>query len=76
MPEWIIAVPAYGKDYKTKAACLEAWIANKDFLIVSLGPNMSRYMNRRDYLKYRDPNQSTSVELRYNRRSEFVVIEN
>lgn len=29
----ISAVPAYGRDYKTKKAVLEDWNAGKDFLI-------------------------------------------
>ena len=70
--EWIVAVPAYGKDYKTQAECLAAWRWNKDFFIVSIGPYMNRYMNRRDYLKHRGPN--STVELRFNRRTELLVI--
>ncbi len=40
----ITAVPAYGRDYKSKKAVLEDWEAGKDFLDVQTG----RYFSKRD----------------------------
>lgn len=36
--------PAYGRDYKSKAAVLADWLAHKDFLAQPTG----RYVNRDD----------------------------
>ena len=38
--------PAYGRDYKSKKAILEDWIAGKDFMISS--PERSVYINKAD----------------------------
>jgi len=38
--------PAYGRDYKSKAAVLADWNDNKDFRIASYGPDMGRYINK------------------------------
>lgn len=45
----IHAVPAYGRDYKSKAAVLADWNAGKDFRCAVTG----RYLSKRDNL----PNQ-------------------
>ena len=37
---------AYGRDYKSKAAVLNAWNANRDFVIRSLGHHA--YINKAD----------------------------
>ncbi len=43
---YISAVPAYGRDYKTKADVLADWEAGKDFLIQDMFE--SGYINKAD----------------------------
>jgi hypothetical protein len=45
MPETISVVPAYGRDYKSKAAVEADWNAGKDFRMMS-GPNDGRVFNK------------------------------
>ena len=42
--------PAYGADYKNQAEVKAAWNAGKDFKIATFGPDMGRYMSKRDGL--------------------------
>lgn len=45
---YITVSPAYGRDYRSKAAVLADWREGKDFVIESFGPDMGRYINRAD----------------------------
>jgi hypothetical protein len=47
----ITAVPAYGRDYKSKAAVLHAWHEGVDFQCAVSG----RYMSIRDFPQDRTP---------------------
>lgn len=38
--------PAYGRDYKSKAAVQADFDAGKDFQIASIGPDSGRYVNK------------------------------
>lgn len=42
-------IPAYGRDYTSKAQVIAAWAAGKDFRIASVGPDDGRYVNVADY---------------------------
>lgn len=44
----LIVGPAYGRDYKSKKAVMVDWDAGKDFVILSMGPDMGRYINKED----------------------------
>ena len=46
MSRYVSAVPAYGRDYKSKKAVLADWEAGKDFLIQD--PFLSGYVNKQD----------------------------
>jgi len=46
MTTYLSAVPAYGRDYRSKKALLADWDAGKDFYIVGLG--QSGYINKDD----------------------------
>lgn len=59
--------PAYGRDYKSKAAVLADWNANKDFRIASYGPDMGRYINKADAT-------DVTVNIRYQRDTKIVVV--
>jgi hypothetical protein len=73
--------PAYGKDYKSIKEVKEAFEADKDFLIASIGPwmdrgrlgareNLGRYVNRRQLIGI-----ERFVMIRYARRSKEVEVE-
>jgi hypothetical protein len=59
----IHAVPAYGRDYKSKAAVLTDWLAGKDFRCSVSG----RYLSVRDA----PPNQ---VWIRYAKLTKLVRV--
>lgn len=60
----IHATPAYGRDYKSKAAVLSDWLAGKDFRCAVSG----RYFSVRDEL----PNQ---VWIRYAKLTKLVRVQ-
>ncbi|HEY1700743.1 MAG TPA: hypothetical protein VGG75_13605 [Trebonia sp.] len=46
---YLTVVPAYGRDYKSKAAVLADWNAGKDFQINDMSsPDDGRYINKLD----------------------------
>ncbi len=46
MSRYVSAVPAYGRDYKSKAEVMADWKAGKDFLIQDM--QLSGYVNKAD----------------------------
>ena len=60
----IHATPAYGRDYKSKAAVLTDWLAGKDFRCAVSG----RYLSVRDEL----PNR---VWIRYAKLTKLVRVQ-
>ena len=48
MSSFLTLTPAYGRDYKSKAAVLADWEANKDFRIATFGAHDGQYINKRD----------------------------
>lgn len=42
IPNYTTLVPAYGRDYKAKAALLADWAANRDFALASTGQLINR----------------------------------
>ena len=65
----IHATPAYGRDYKSKAAVLKDWNAGKDFLITGIHPDAGRYFSIRDL-----PSIKGQVWLRYNGKQDIVKV--
>ena len=61
---WLVAIPAYGRDYTTKGKLMEDWNANKDFQLQPSGA----YINK-EQLKKGD-----SIELRYAKLTKFTVL--
>jgi hypothetical protein len=44
----ITAIPAYGRDYKSKAEVVAAWDAGKDFIIQGIMGGHGRAVNKSD----------------------------
>jgi hypothetical protein len=61
----ITAIPAYGRDYKSKKAVLADWHANKDFLAVGFAGE--GYINKADAV-------GQTVNIRYQRQTKIVVV--
>jgi len=61
--------PAYGRDYKSKAALLDDWNDGKDFSECGT----SRYINIRDFEKYCQ--HITSINFRYGGMRKKLVVE-
>jgi hypothetical protein len=64
--DWVVAVPAYGRDYKTAKEVREAWANGRDFRIMPSG----QYINKSDADKY-----NVAVQLRYDRRTKVIGIQ-
>lgn len=62
--------PAYGRDYRSRAAVLEAWQAGSDFVIASFGPDSGRYVNREDLV-----GKPTTLNIYYGKLRKVTVIE-
>lgn len=62
--------PAYGRDYRSKAAVLEAWQAGTDFVIASFGPDSGRYVNCDDLA-----GKPATLDIRYGELRKIIVIE-
>lgn len=62
--------PAYGRDYKSKSAVLEAWQAGADFVIASFGPDSGRYVNCQDLA-----GKPTTLNIYYGKLRKVIVIE-
>jgi len=46
---FITLTPAYGRDYRSKAAVLTDWNSGKDFIVASIGhPHDGRLINKDD----------------------------
>ena len=58
----IVAVPAYGRDYKSKAEVLKDWNDGKDFQHAASG----QYLSKRDQL--------TDVFIRYHKLAKVVQV--
>lgn len=64
-------VPAYGRDYKSKAEVMKDWNDNKDFKMVDFGQAFS-YINKADKAKYA-PNDT--IKVRYDKMRKVMLIE-
>jgi hypothetical protein len=65
--EDLIAVPAYGAEYKTKTAVLAAWEAGKDFQFVGT----TTYVNKEDFDRANPP---FTLKIRFCGLRKFVLI--
>ena len=70
MPKYIGAVPAYGRDYTSKAAVMSDWDAGKDFIMSDIGRG-GRYINKSD-AKRESP---LTVTVRYGKLRKSMNIE-
>lgn len=61
---YLTVVPAYGRDYKSKAAAVADWNEGKDFLVqdIGAGSDNGRYVSKRDL-----EGQQVTVNIRYKR---------
>jgi hypothetical protein len=61
-------VPAYGRDYKSKQACLAAWNDGFDFQIASIGLYQGSYCSKLDKAEL------GKLTIRYNKLRRALVI--
>lgn len=46
---FLTVIPAYGRDYKSKAAALNDWNHGRDFILATVHhPDAGRYINKQD----------------------------
>lgn len=65
----MILTPSYGRDYKSKAAVLEAWKSGKDFTIRGLVADAGRQINIEDA----NAHGIVEINVRYNQDKLFGV---
>jgi len=63
---FISAVPAYGRDYKSKKEVLAAWAEGKDFLTVGIGAG--------GYVNKDDKPADVQLNIRYRNQTQVCVI--
>lgn len=63
-------IPAYGVDYKSQKEVLAAYLAGKDFMIVSIG-DTGRYINREDAVKY----GAARLTIRFKQQRSVMVLD-
>lgn len=69
-PKRITVVPTYGRDYKSKAAVLEAWAEGKDFKITDFfSGDDGRAVNKEDADR-----EGVIIMARYDRLTKVVEI--
>jgi hypothetical protein len=66
MSLYVSAIPAYGRDYKTKKEVLKAWNEGQDFLIQDMF--LSGYVNKEDKPK------DMVLNIRYKNQTQVCVI--
>lgn len=69
IPTFLIALPAYGRDYTTREQVIQDWEAGKDFRLEMPGFAIDgKYINK-------DDKPATSwLNIRYAKAAQFVVI--
>ena len=67
MTTYLSAIPAFGRDYKTKKQVQEAWTAGHDFVLQGFIEN-GRYINKQD-LKTHE-----TLNIRYKNLTQVCVI--
>lgn len=68
LPKEVTVVPAYGRDYHSREAVLDAWNEDKDFQIVGMQGN-GTYINKQDADRY-----NVAVKIRYHRKTKSLII--
>lgn len=66
MAIYVSAVPAYGRDYKSKKEVLADWNAGKDFLTVGIGGG--------GYVSKADKPAGVTLNIRYKNQTQVCVI--
>lgn len=64
--EYLSAIPAYGRDYKSKKAVMDDWNAGKDFLIQD--------MRHSGYINKDDKPVNVTLNIRYAKLMKICVI--
>lgn len=68
----ITVTPAYGRDYRSKAAALEDWETDKDFILEDpTSPWYGKPCNK-SALESEMPN--ASVRIRYNKKTQVALV--
>lgn len=71
--DYVTLVPAYGRDYKSQSAVLEAWSKGYDFLIQDVHhPNNGSYINKSDAETH--GSKPTTYNVRYKKLTMQVPI--
>lgn len=70
--QYVVVVPAYGRDYRSKKAVLADWEAGKDFVIRDYRGDM--YINKADLERERREGRDLVLQVRYNRLERVMMI--
>ena len=69
----ITLMPAYGRDYHSRAKVLEDWEANKDFIIADITHKYCGKPVNKEQLMETEPN--VSVRIRYHGQQRIALVE-
>lgn len=70
--QYLVAVPAYGRDYKSKKAVMADWNAGKDFQIRDYRGDM--YINKEDFDRENNAGRPLSLQVRYDQLRKVMII--
>lgn len=70
MPEYLSAVPAYGRDYKSKKEVMAAWNEGKDFQIQPSG----QLINLANFNSRKADGRPIQLNVRYKKLTQICVI--
>jgi hypothetical protein len=62
-----IVSPAYGRDYENETLAINDWSAGKDFVYECVGGG-GKYCSKRDF------KELDKVEIRFNKKADFVIV--
>jgi hypothetical protein len=70
---YLTVVPAYGRDYSSRAKAVADWDAGKDFQVqdIGAGQDNGRYVNKSDLAQFKP---GTTVNIRYRRLTMVAVV--
>lgn len=66
-------VPAYGRDYQSKASLMDAWQHDQDFYIVPAPTSPAGYVNRQQLPQLKEAG-ITHLHFRYNKQRQVHVV--
>lgn len=70
MTNFVTVTPAYGRDYKSAAAALKDWIADKDFLV----QDITNFWDKKPINKSQADAAGYKINIRFNKLKNITAV--